>query len=41
MSKEDKIKLDGLTGSHFQVLTQEEYDAIVTKDDNVIYFIKG
>ena len=41
MSKEDKIKLDGLTGSHFQVLTQEEYDAIGTKDDNVIYFIKG
>ena len=41
MSKEDKIKLDGLTGSHFQVLTKEEYDAIVTKDDNVIYFIKG
>lgn len=41
MSKEDKTKLDGLTGSHFQVLTQEEYDAIVTKDDNVIYFIKG
>lgn len=41
MSKEDKTKLDGLTGSHFQVLTQEEYDAIVTKDDNTIYFIKG
>lgn len=41
MSKEDKTKLDGLTGSSFRVLTQEEYDAIVTKDDNVIYFIKG
>lgn len=41
MSKEDKIKLDGLTGSSFRVLTQEEYDAIGTKDDNVIYFIKG
>ena len=41
MSKEDKIKLDGLTGSSFKVLTQEEYDAIGTKDDNVIYFIKG
>lgn len=41
MSKEDKTKLDGLTGSSFRVLTQEEYDAIGTKDDNVIYFIKG
>ena len=41
MSKEDKIKLDGLTGSSFRVLTQEEYDAIGTKDNNVIYFIKG
>lgn len=41
MSKEDKTKLDGLTGSYFQVLTQEAYDAIVTKDDNTIYFIKG
>lgn len=41
MSKEDKIKLDGLTGSSFRILTQEEYNAIVTKDDNVIYFIKG
>ena len=41
MSKEDKIRLDGLTGNSFRVLTQEEYDAIVTKDDNVIYFIKG
>ena len=41
MSKEDKIKLDGLTGSSFKVLTKEEYDAIGTKDDNVIYFIKG
>lgn len=41
MSKEDKIKLDGLTGSSFRVLTQAEYDAIGTKDNNVIYFIKG
>lgn len=41
MSKEDKIKLDGLTGNSFKVLTKEEYDAIGTKDNNVIYFIKG
>lgn len=41
MSKEDKTKLDGLTGASFQVLTQEAYDAIETKDDNTIYFIKG
>lgn len=41
MSKEDKTKLDNLTGASFQVLTQEEYDATNPKAEDTIYFIKG
>ena len=41
MSKEDKTKLDGLTGASLQILTQEEYNATEPKAENTIYFIKG
>ena len=41
MSKEDKIKLDGFTGSTTKILTQSEYDGLTNKDENTIYFIKG
>ena len=40
MSKEDKVKLDGLTGASLKILTQEEYDAIEPKKDDTVYFIK-
>lgn len=41
MSKEDKAKLDGLTGASLLIVTQEVYDATEPKDDNTVYFIKG
>ena len=41
MSKEDKAKLDGLTGASLQILTQEEYNAIESKAEDTVYFIKG
>lgn len=41
MSKEDKTKLDGLTGAATKILTQSEYDSLTNKDENTIYFIKG
>ena len=41
MSKEDKIKLDGFTGSTTKILTQSAYDGLTNKDENTIYFIKG
>lgn len=41
MSKEDKAKLDGLTGAFLQILTQEEYNATEPKKDDTVYFIKG
>lgn len=40
MSKEDKTKLDNLTGATLKIVTQVEYDNIETKDDNTVYFIK-
>lgn len=40
MSKEDKIKLDGLGDASGIILTQAEYDSL-TSYDNVVYFIKG
>lgn len=40
MSKEDKIKLDGLGDASGIILTQAQYDAL-TSYDNVVYFIKG
>lgn len=40
MSKEDKIKLDGLGDASGIILTQAQYDALETYD-NVVYFIKG
>ena len=40
MSKEDKAKLDGLTGASLQILTQEEYNAIESKAEDTVYFIK-
>lgn len=41
MSKEDKTKLDGFTGSTTKILTQSEYDTLTNKDENTVYFIKG
>lgn len=41
MSKEDKAKLDGLTGASLQILTQEEYDSIESKEDGKVYFIRN
>lgn len=41
MSKEDKVKLDGFTGSTTKILTQSAYDDLTNKDENTIYFIKG
>lgn len=41
MSKEDKTKLDGFTGSTTKILTQSAYDGLTNKDENTIYFIKG
>lgn len=41
MSKEDKAKLDGLTGASLKILTQEEYDATEPKAEDTVYFIKG
>ena len=42
MSKEDKTKLDGFTGSTAtKILTQSAYDSLTNKDENTIYFIKG
>lgn len=41
MSKEDKAKLDGLTGASLLIVTQEVYDATEPKDGNTVYFIKG
>ncbi|MCT7752999.1 MAG: hypothetical protein N4R55_03760 [Lactobacillus iners] len=29
------------TTAHIQTLTQAEYDALATKDDNTIYHIRG
>lgn len=40
MSKEDKIKLDGLGDASGIILTQAQYDALETYN-NVVYFIKG
>lgn len=40
MSAEDKAKLDKLDGST-KILTKAEYDALTTKSDDVVYFIKG
>lgn len=40
MSKEDKIKLDGLTGAYVSIVTQAEYDSINPKEENRIYYIK-
>lgn len=40
LSFKDKAKLDDLHNS-IQVLTQEEYNALETKSENTIYFIKG
>lgn len=41
MSKEDKTKLDGLTGAATKILSQSEYDSLTNKDENTVYFIKG
>nr|DAO50328.1 MAG TPA: hypothetical protein [Crassvirales sp.] len=41
MSKEDKTKLDGLTGVATKILSQSEYDSLTNKDENTVYFIKG
>lgn len=40
LSFKDKEKLDDLHNS-IQVLTQEEYNALATKSEDTIYFIKG
>lgn len=40
MSKEDKVKLNGLTGASLSIITQTEYDSLTTKDENTVYFIK-
>lgn len=40
LSFKDKEKLDDLRNS-IQVLTQEEYNALATKSEDTIYFIKG
>lgn len=41
MSKEDKTKLDNLTGATIKITTQAEYDNLEAKDENTVYFIKG
>ena len=41
MSKEDKTKLDGLTGAATKILSQSEYDSLTNKDEDTVYFIKG
>lgn len=41
MSKEDKTKLDGLTGAATKILSQSEYDSLTNKGENTVYFIKG
>ena len=41
MSKEDKTKLDNLTGAYVQILTQTAYEGLEEKDNQTIYFIKG
>lgn len=41
MSKEDKTKLDGITGAATKILSQSEYDSLTDKDENTVYFIKG
>lgn len=43
MSADDKTKLDKLLVSDtvITILTQEEYDALETKDENTVYLIKG
>lgn len=44
MSKEDKIKLDGLTGAYIQIITLNEYNTRYTAgtlDENTVYHIKG
>lgn len=44
MSKEDKTKLDGLTGAYIQIVTLDEYNtryAAGTLDENTVYHIKG
>lgn len=39
LSKEDKAKLDSMVAG--TILTQAQYDALETKDPNMIYYIKG
>ena len=44
MSKEDKIKLDGLTGTLVFVLTQDEYESKKANNELIetaVYYIKG
>ena len=44
MSKEDKIKLDGLTGAYIQIVTLDAYNAMYaagTLNENTVYHIKG
>lgn len=41
MSKEDKTKLDNLDAAGEVILTQAEYNALSTKDENTIYYIVG
>lgn len=41
MSTDDKIKLDTITSVAVNILTEEEYNALSSKDDNSVYFIKG
>lgn len=44
MSKEDKTKLDGLTGAYIQIVTKDTYDTMYangTLDSNTVYHIKG
>lgn len=44
MSAEDKIRLDGVTGSNVVITTSAEYTAMQaagTLDDNTVYFLKG
>ena len=40
MSASDKTKLDSFNGILY-ILTQDEYDALNTKDDSTLYVIKG
>lgn len=41
MSKEDKTKLDNLSGAYVQILTQTAYEGLEEKDNQTVYFIKG